>query len=135
MCDAQRLARRAPFVRLLLASRAGIADADGDGRRARALTVGTPDANGQAANSIGHVRFDAIAGNPSTGADEDDVRVTISMSDVRCRATGDDCPGGPLSDYTGGLIVPLNSRITDRANGYTTVETGTTVDLRSASSA
>jgi hypothetical protein len=96
------------------------------------LTVGTPDANGQAPNSVGRVRFNVMAGDPSTGVDEADVRVEIAMTDVRCRALTDDCPGGALSDYTGGLLVPLNARITDRTNGFTTVETGTMVDLPTA---
>src|SRR5207245_8050483 len=36
------------------------------------LTVGTPDANGAAAKSIGSVRLDVMPGDPSTTADEAD---------------------------------------------------------------
>jgi glucose/arabinose dehydrogenase len=73
------------------------------------LTIGTPDANGAAANSVGSVRLEAIVGNPSTPADEADLQITVSVTDVRRRSD--------LADYTGqlGLRVPL--RLTDRDNG------------------
>ena len=61
------------------------------------LTVGTPDANGQAANSVGSVRFAVVAGDPATGADEADVAMSFSLTDVRVRST--------LADYTGQLAV------------------------------
>jgi Acetyl xylan esterase (AXE1) len=67
------------------------------------LTVGTPDANGTAANSVGGVRFDVVAG---AGAD---VLVNVSLSDVRQQAG--------LGDYTGELQEVSTLRITDRANG------------------
>ncbi len=47
------------------------------------LTVGTPDANGRGANSIGAVRLATIVGNPSTPEDEADVQVEVSITDVR----------------------------------------------------
>jgi hypothetical protein len=73
------------------------------------LTVGTPDANGAAANSIGSVLLKAIAGNPGTVADEADVSVNVSLTDVR-QAAG-------LGDYTGELDERTSIQITDRANG------------------
>jgi len=73
------------------------------------LTVGTPDANGRGANSIGVVRLATIVGTPSTPEDEADVRVEVSISDVRETAG--------LGDYTGELEQITNLRITDRANG------------------
>jgi hypothetical protein len=64
------------------------------------LTVGTPDANGNVANSIGSVRLDVVAG---------DVQETVSVTDVRKSVD--------LSDYTGQLQENATVRITDRANG------------------
>ena len=72
------------------------------------LTVGTPDANGRAANSIGSVRLDVVPGDETTPADEADVLVTTSLTDVR--------NAGSLTDYTGGLQETANVRITDRYN-------------------
>jgi hypothetical protein len=72
------------------------------------LTVGTPDANGKVANSVGSLRFDVINGNPATGADEADVAITFSLKDVRDK--------GDLSDYGGELLTAATIRITDRQN-------------------
>ena len=83
------------------------------------LTVGTPDANGRGANSIGFVRLATIAGTPSTPEDEADVNVEVSISDVRETAG--------LGDYTGELNQVTTLRITDRANG-TGNESGTVQD-------
>jgi hypothetical protein len=72
------------------------------------LTVGTPDANGAAANSVGFVRLRVIAGDPGTPADEADVALTASITDVRNRAD--------LTDYTGQVLARLPVRITDLDN-------------------
>jgi hypothetical protein len=74
------------------------------------LTIGTPDANGPAANFVGSVKTEVLGGNPATPADEADVRYTIAMADVRTTASG-------LPDYTGQLQVQSSLRITDRDNG------------------
>jgi Tol biopolymer transport system component len=76
------------------------------------LTVGTPDANGQAANSVGSLVVKAVPGN---GAD---VSVSVSVTDVRQKAS--------LADYGGELQAVLPVRITDRnspppLNGTATV--------------
>ena len=84
------------------------------------LTVGTPDANGVAAASVGSVRFAVLAGEPTTMADEADVRVSFDLSDVRHR-TG-------LADYTGELQSIATVRITDKRNG-TGTDAGTVQDL------
>jgi hypothetical protein len=73
------------------------------------LTVGTPDANGRAAGSLGSVLLRAIPGNPSTPADEADVSIQLSVTDVRNRSD--------LSDYTGELQLTTGLRLTDRDNG------------------
>jgi predicted NUDIX family NTP pyrophosphohydrolase len=70
------------------------------------LTVGTADANGPAANSIGSVRVSTLAGDPSTPADEADMRIATSITDVRRRVD--------LEDYEGEVQVVLTARLTDR---------------------
>src|SRR5207249_5054299 len=72
------------------------------------LTVGSPDANGADANSIGSLRIDAIPGDPSTPTDEADVRLLLSITDVRNRPAP--------TDYTGQLQGLLPIRITDLDN-------------------
>jgi plastocyanin len=73
------------------------------------LTVGTPDSNGQAANSIGSVNLKVVS--PA------DVSITTSITDVRKKSD--------LSDYTGELQAKLPLRITDRFNGPATNEPAT----------
>ena len=73
------------------------------------LTVGTPDANGLGANSIGMARLATIVGSPSTPGDQADVTVDVSITDVR--------QAGTFADYAGELEQVTNLRITDRANG------------------
>jgi hypothetical protein len=85
------------------------------------LTVGTSDANGLAPGSTGFVKLQPVVGNPSTPADEADVRITASLSDVRNKSD--------LTDYTGELQIEPVLRITDKLNGVAPVVNGTTVDL------
>jgi Putative esterase len=73
------------------------------------LTVGTPDANGQAASSIGSVVYRVTSG---------DVEVSASVSDVRNQ--------GSLTDYTGELSVEQLVQITDHSNGPNGDEPATT---------
>jgi hypothetical protein len=72
------------------------------------LTVGTADSNGQPTKSVGSVRLDAIVGNPTTPADEADMKVQVLISDVRNQSD--------LSDYTGELSAEGDLRITDKNN-------------------
>jgi hypothetical protein len=72
------------------------------------LTVGTPDANGQPAKSVSYLRINPLRGDPSTHADEADVRLRAQINDVRLRSD--------LSDYTGDLQARLAIQITDRDN-------------------
>jgi hypothetical protein len=76
------------------------------------LTMGTPDANGQPAASVGHLRLATLAGDPSTPADEADVAVSLSITDVRESAG--------LADYTGEVTAALSVRLTDRDGSATT---------------
>jgi Tol biopolymer transport system component len=71
------------------------------------LTVGTLDANGQKANATAWVGQRTIVGNPSTPADEADVKLTASLSDVRQK---------DLSDYPGELQIQTTRRMTDKDN-------------------
>ena len=84
------------------------------------LTVGTPDANARQANSIGSYTLNVLVGNPANAIDDADVRLTLSITDVRNKAS--------LTDYTGQLLLNLRTRITDKINGYGG-DTGTAVDL------
>jgi len=72
------------------------------------LTLGTPDANGQPAKSVSHVRINPVRGLPSTPADEADVRLRGVIDDVRLASD--------LSDYTGDLELRLRVQVTDRDN-------------------
>jgi len=81
------------------------------------LTVGTPDANGEAANSVAAARLVTIVGDATTAADEADVAVQLSATDVRCRAANAACPGGALSDYAGTLLLAANLRVSDKLGG------------------
>ena len=74
--------------------------------RSGQLTVGTPDANLAGANSSGVVRMDAVIGDPGTPADEADVALRVSLTDVRRQSD--------LADYTGQLQASAATRITDR---------------------
>ena len=61
------------------------------------LTVGTPDANGAGANSVGSVTLRTQVGDPGEPGDQANVQLVSSMTDVRNK-TG-------LADYTGELQV------------------------------
>jgi glucose/arabinose dehydrogenase len=76
--------------------------------RSAQLTVGSPDANGAAANSIGSMVASVLLGNPGTPADEADVTLRVNITDVRRRSN--------LADYTGQLQASLPIRITDKDN-------------------
>jgi hypothetical protein len=80
------------------------------------LTVGTPDANGRAANSIGAIVYQVVA-DP-----ESDVRMGAQVTDVRDRGT--------LADYAGELTVQHTVQITDRMNGPGQNEPGTVVPFQ-----
>ena len=74
-----------------------------------ATTVGTPDANGRPAASVGFASYDVIAGDPDTPEDEADVRIKVRVDDVR-RASD-------LSDYVWDFDLPLQFRLTYRGAG------------------
>ncbi len=86
-------------------------------RSSAVLTVGSPDANGFAANSQGSVKLATVLGNPATEADEADIGLTVSVTDVRNHPAG--------TDYTGRLGVVANLQLTDNANSDELPEPGT----------
>ena len=93
------------------------------------VTVGSPDANGQGAKSIGSVMMASVIGDPgTTGIDEADVRLDTSITDVRNKPL--------LTDYQGELRVTVSLRITDRDNATAPgggVDTATVADSPSPS--
>jgi glucose/arabinose dehydrogenase/PKD repeat protein len=82
-----------------------------------AVTVGTPDANGLPASSIGFLNYTAKLAE----AGEADVALRLGLSDVRA--------AGDLSDYAGELQVRVKVRVTDRLNGDSESQPGTLGDV------
>jgi hypothetical protein len=80
------------------------------------LTVGSPDANGAAANFAGSARMSVVPGNPATTADEADVKYRLSLTDVRKKSD--------LTDYTGQVQLKTSLRVLDRYNGPSEVGVG-----------
>jgi Tol biopolymer transport system component len=80
------------------------------------LTVGTPDFNGQPANSIGSVVLRVVPDNTSTPQDESDGTVNVSDTDVRCKGASTGCSGA-LADYSGSVLLDMSAQITDKNSG------------------
>lgn len=70
------------------------------------LTVGTPDTNGQPASMSGFVLYGAVVGDPHTPADEADIALRATITDVRVKGT--------LDDYAGAVQAQAIARLTDR---------------------
>jgi Tol biopolymer transport system component len=68
------------------------------------VTAGTPDANGASVNFIGESRLSVVSG---------DVKVAVTLSDIRCTESTTACTGGTLSDYTGPMRLEIPVRLTD----------------------
>jgi hypothetical protein len=69
------------------------------------LTVGTGDANGVGAASVGFVTLNAKPRSPDPDIEDADARITLSLTDVRS--------SGSLGDYTGELQGQVTVRLTD----------------------
>ncbi len=82
------------------------------------LTIGTVDANGAGSNMEGSVRLRVIPGNAATEADEADVDVIVSITDVRNNPA--------LTDYVGNVMAEMPLQITDNQNSDEQPEPGTT---------
>jgi hypothetical protein len=90
------------------------------------VTVGTPDANGASANSVGFLR---IRVDPSQSQD---VTVSGSITDVRCKAGAAPCGAANAADgpdYVGELLMDATIRITDHNSGPDFNEPATVVDI------
>jgi hypothetical protein len=84
-----------------------------------ALTVGTPDANGASANSVGRIKIAVKVGAPGP-PDDSDVNITANITDVRCKSGTLTCGNANAADgpdYTGELEGDAQIRITDHYNG------------------
>jgi hypothetical protein len=82
------------------------------------ITVGTPDANGAAANSVGSIRLAVIQGAPGP-PDDSDVSIKANITDVRCKAGTAACGAANAAggaDYTGEVQGNALIRITDHFN-------------------
>jgi hypothetical protein len=73
------------------------------------LTVGTFDSNQKPVKSIGAVQFQTVLGDTATPADEADVKLDVSITDVRNKSD--------LSDYAGELRARTSLRLTDKNSG------------------
>ncbi len=72
----------------------------------------------------GSVRLSVIVGNPSTSADEADVSISGSATDVRRKSDG--------GDYAGSVLLSTLMRITDKGSGSSGLVPGTVSDIRFA---
>ena len=75
------------------------------------VTIGSPDANSNPAQSVGSLKYELGAG---------DVVLRASIDDVRNK--------GDLADYPGELQARVTLRITDKVNGASLTESGTLGD-------
>jgi hypothetical protein len=97
------------------------------------LTVGSPDANGAPANSVGSLRLDVQAGVPGPPEDSD-VLIKTNITDVRCTPAGGasvcataNAADGP--DYSGEVQNNAIIRISDHYNGPNLNEAATVQDI------
>jgi hypothetical protein len=97
------------------------------------LTVGSPDANGAPANSVGSIRLDVQAGAPGPPEDSD-VLIKSNITDVRCTPAGGatvcnsaNAADGP--DYSGEVQGNAIIRISDHYNGPGLNEAATVQDI------
>jgi hypothetical protein len=86
------------------------------------LTVGTPDANGFGTNFSGSVRYAVRVGDPTTEANEADVNLSVSLTDIRNNPSG--------SDYVGRVLTTADLRMTDQNNGAETPSPATVQSFR-----
>jgi hypothetical protein len=87
-------------------------------QQSTSLTVGSPDANGAPANSVGFMELAVDAGTPGPPEDSD-VNIEMEITDVRCQAGVAACGSGNAAggaDYTGELQASATIRPTDHWN-------------------
>ncbi len=99
-----------------------------------AITIGSPDANGAAANAESSVKLSVFVGVPGP-PDDSDVLITSSGTDVRCKAGTTACGSANAADgadYTGEVQGNATIRITDHFNAVVAgggTDPGTVVDI------
>jgi len=71
---------------------------------------------------VGFARFDVVNGDPATPADEADLRIRATATDVESSSGN--------ADFTGSLVLETVLRITDRASGPSQVVPATVQDVR-----
>jgi hypothetical protein len=84
------------------------------------LTIGSPDANGAAANSTSFIKL-KVVGIPG-GVDDTDVQITSTGTDIRCKAGVATCGAANAADgpdYTGEVQGTAQIQITDHNNAPT----------------
>ena len=91
------------------------------------LTVGTSDANGLTPLSASSVRY-KIRGTAAPPEDSD-IMAIINIKDVHCTGTNLACPGLPLADFTGRILLRATIQITDKSNGASNNESATVQKL------
>ena len=82
------------------------------------LTIGSPDANGAGANSVGFIKLAVKVGVPGPPEDSD-VNIVASATDIRCKAGVAACGAANAADgadYTGDLEGTAQIRISDHFN-------------------
>ena len=82
------------------------------------ITIGSPDANGAPANSVGFIKIGVVAGTPGPPEDSD-VTLVADVTDVRCKAGTVACGSANAADgadYTGEIQGDAQIRITDHWN-------------------
>ena len=107
-------------------------------QRSTAVTVGSPDANGAAANSESRVRYDVLFA--PGGVDDTDVRIEASITDLRCKAGTTACGNANAADgadYVGQVQATTVLRITDplSTESATMSDTGLHAPFQCASTA
>jgi hypothetical protein len=87
------------------------------------LTVGTPDSNTLPANFVGDTLLNVCAapGGCAPGPPGADIKVTISLTDIRCTAAMNAsnpavCPSGAMGPFTGSLRANFPTQLTDHCN-------------------
>ena len=107
-------------------------------QQSNAVTIGSPDANGAAANSNNSVRY-TVFFNPG-GVDDTDVGIETGITDLRCKAGTTACGSANSADgadYTGQVQVTSALRITDplSTESATVMDTPLNITLSCAATA
>jgi hypothetical protein len=98
------------------------------------LTIGSPDANGAGAQSVGFIKLGVVVGAPGP-PDDSNVNIIASATDIRCKAGVAACGSANAADgadYTGELEGTAQIRISDHFNAVAPgggTDPGTVIDI------